>query len=40
MQNMGGKVEDEQLPWYLVNSVMDQDTGVILQYKDIIPFLS
>ena len=30
------QIEDEPLPWNLVNVVVDPDTGEILQYKDLI----
>ena len=33
--NMATKIEDEPLPWYLVNTVIDTDIGDILKYKDI-----
>ena len=29
------QVEDEPLTWYLANTVVDTDTGKILQYKDL-----
>ena len=31
--NMATQIEYEPLPWYLVNTVIDTDTGNILQYK-------
>ena len=31
--NMAAQIEDEPLPWYLVNAVIDTDTWEILQYK-------
>ena len=31
--NISTKMEDEPLPWYLVNTVIDTETGDILQYK-------
>ena len=30
---MAAQIEDEPLPWYLVNAVIDTDTWEILQYK-------
>ena len=30
------KIEDEPLPWYLFNAIVEPDAGDILQYKDII----
>ena len=29
------KTEDESLPWYLLNNIVDPYTGAILQYKDL-----
>ena len=34
--NMSTQVEYKPLPWYLVNSVVDLDTGMILQNKYLI----
>ena len=31
---MSTKIEDEPLPWYLVNTVIDPETEEVLQYKD------
>ena len=31
--NVDTQIEDEPLPWYLSNKVVDPDTGEILQYK-------
>ena len=33
--NMDIQIEDEPLPWYLVNTVIDQETVEVLKYKDI-----
>ena len=30
---MDTQIEDEPLPWYLVNAGIDPDTGEMLQYK-------
>ena len=35
MHKMATKIEDEPLPWYLVNTIIDPETGEDLQYKDI-----
>ena len=32
---MATHIEYEPLPWYLVNAVIDPDTGEVLKYKDI-----
>ena len=32
--NMATQIEDEPLPWYLVNTVIDPETEEVLQYKD------
>ena len=34
--NMATQIEDEPLLWYLVNSVIDPDSGDIFQYKYLI----
>ena len=34
--NMATKSEYEPLPWYLSNTVVDPETGEILQYKDLL----
>ena len=34
--NTSAKIEDEPSPWYLAHTVVDPDTGEILQYKDLI----
>ena len=31
--NMATQIEDEPLPWYLVNTVIDTYTGEVLHYK-------
>ena len=31
---MAPQIEDEPLPWYLVNTVIDPKKGVILHYKE------
>ena len=31
--NMATQIEDEPLPWYLVNTVIDTYTREVLQYK-------
>ena len=36
MHNMAPQIEDETLPWYLFNSVIDPETVEFLQYKYII----
>ena len=36
MHDMANKIEEEPLPLYLVEAVVNPDTGVILQYKDVI----
>ena len=33
---MAKKVEDDLLPWYLVNAAVNPDTGEVLQYDDLI----
>ena len=33
--NMATQIEYEPLPYYLVNAVIDSDTGEVLQYKDL-----
>ena len=35
--NMSTKIEDEPLPWYLVNEVVDSYTWEILHYKYLMP---
>ena len=35
--NMATKIEDEPLPWYLVNEVVDSYTWEILHYKYLMP---
>ena len=35
---MATQIEDEPLPWYLVNAVIDTDTGDIIRYKDIMQY--
>ena len=30
-RNIATQIEDEPLPWYLINPVIDTDTGGILQ---------
>ena len=32
--DMYTQIEDEPLPWYLVNANVNPDTGAVLQYKD------
>ena len=34
--DMANKIEDEPLPWYLVNTFVDPDMGAVLQYKYLI----
>ena len=29
--NMATQIEDETFTWYLINEVIDKDTGIILQ---------
>ena len=36
MQNMSKTIEDEPFPWYLVNVIVEPDTGEIIQYKYLI----
>ena len=36
IHNMASKIEDETLPWYLVNAFIDPYTGYMLKYKFII----
>ena len=35
-QDMAKQIEDEPLPWYLVNAVINPGTGEVLQYNDLI----
>ena len=34
--NMATQIEDEPLPWYLVNAVVGTETEEIIQYNDLI----
>ena len=36
IHNMATPIEDENLPWYLVNAFIGPDTGYIIKYKYII----
>ena len=36
IHNVDTHIEDENLPWYLVNTFIDPDTGYMLKYKYII----
>ena len=33
MHKIATQIEDETLPWYLVNTFIDTDTGEFLKYK-------
>ena len=35
MHKTATQIGDEPLPWYLVNTVIDPDTGEVLKYNDL-----